>query len=154
MPKPEPLMAAVTACLDALPKVTGDLQQRPDYGASQRQAVQTLDGFKQALLTVQAASDPGTEQLAALASLASGTVLPLLGRLIADNTAISKMGQLNTNRTITPTMATAYNAALSKLQSATQELVAQLGAGGPSLSEPVDWSKADWSRFDSGEFPA
>lgn len=142
MPKSAELTAAVAACLEAVPKVVSDLQGRPDYGTSQKQAVATLDAFKQSLLTLRASEDPDSQQLDGLCGEAGDTVLPLLGQLIADNTAMSKMGQLNTGRTITPEMALAHNTNLAKLQDATQGLVAVLSAqdsGGPPPASPPDW---------------
>lgn len=128
MPSNPKLDQSIKQVLECLPVVIGNIQERPDYNKNPAFAtdVSLLNGFKQDLLIASVALSLSASTMTELQSTATNTILPLVAKQIAANVAITKMGQLNTNRTITPSMATAHNIDLASLQDAVQLLVAYL----------------------------
>ncbi|OAB55347.1 hypothetical protein AY600_00785 [Phormidium willei BDU 130791] len=139
MPLSPSLSETISAVRKDLAKVIEDLQSRPDYGKSQAAAVATFESFDQELTTLQANSAPTAKDYATVQASAQDSVLPLVARLINDNVAITKMMQLNTQRSITPAMAKAHTADLKTLQSDGKTLVAELAAEGGGATKVSAW---------------
>ncbi|MFH1803712.1 MAG: hypothetical protein ABID63_02355 [Pseudomonadota bacterium] len=105
--------------LQLLDTVITELQQRRDFtsitfAVNQKpitapQAVAAFTTYKQEVLTLQSR---GT----AIAEAKSDELLALISAIINSNLVISKMGQLNTKRTIEPGKAISYNKTLTDLQ--------------------------------------
>lgn len=123
----ETLQAMKTA-QTGIQTVIQDLQNRGDYNKHPEflDYVQTFQAYSQSLLTAQLQVSLTTEQKDALIKEGVDTVLPIIEKLIHDNITLSQMGQLNTHRTISPTVALANNVNLQAEQSNIQHLNAQL----------------------------
>lgn len=134
------LNQSIKQTLERLPVVISDIEARPDFNDNPAFAtdIGLLNDFKQALLIVSIAPSLPMSVMAELQSSAEFTVLPLLEHLIIANVAITKMGQLNTNRSISPAMATQHNVNLVALQNAVQTLVACLTAALMPPPPPVE----------------
>lgn len=103
-----------------LDKVINDLEARQDYSSVKFQfidseqsitavnAVQSYNSFKQEVFSQQSNNIPITV-------LSIDEVINITNAIIASNVAIQKMGQLNTNRTITPSTAKEDNVTLKAL---------------------------------------
>lgn len=103
-----------------LDKVINDLEARQDYSSVKFQfidseqsitavnAVQSYNSFKQEIFSQQSNNIPITV-------LSIDEVINITNAIIASNVAIQKMGQLNTNRTITPSTAKEDNVTLKAL---------------------------------------
>ncbi|MCF7965748.1 MAG: hypothetical protein K9L79_09450 [Methylobacter tundripaludum] len=119
---------SIKQVLESLPVVVSDIQERPDYNQNPAFAddIKHLNNFKQELLIANVAPSLSTSAMAELQNTAKNTILPMIENQIAANVAITKMGQLNTNRTITPTLATKLNINLASFQDEVQLLVAYL----------------------------
>lgn len=138
MPQSTELSQVIQTILAALAPVIGDLQTRPDYVKDEKLRLDatTLTGFKQSLLNYQSSSSQTTEQTVALGNEALKIHTPLLTRLFDNNAALSRMGQLNTNRTIPPNVAQASNVNINKLQDALQVLIAQTNTSSSGGTKP------------------
>lgn len=130
MPRSRPaLEQTVAQVLACVPPVVADIQARPDYLKNTPlfdADVGSLQELKQALLNANLCLSPIA--LTELKDRAEFTVLPLLEKWVAANLAISKMGPLNTHRSIPPSLARRHNVNLAALQNAVQLLLAQLSA--------------------------
>lgn len=97
-------------------QVVEDLRDRPDYGADQKKVVTELNGFALLLKKYQATKEPSDALTEEVQKTATTEILPLIDEQISDNVSITKMGQLSTNRTISPAMAKEHNINLEALQ--------------------------------------
>lgn len=132
------LSKAIKTAQEGLTLVIRDLKARPDYSKNPNFAtyVNTFNSFSQDLLNAEAQTTLTQVAKTTLLEKANDVVLPLIEKLINNNIAITQMGTLNLNRTITPTMATANNVNLNAEQTAVQKLVAQLIAT-TSMQDPT-----------------
>ena len=132
------LSKAIKTAQEGLTLVIRDLKARPDYSKNPAFAtyVTTFNSFSQDLLNAEAQTTLTQATKTTLLGKANDDVLPLIENLINGNIAMTQMGALNLNRTITPTMATANNVNMSAEQTAVQDLVAQLNA--TNTQEPTD----------------
>ena len=139
MPQSTELSQAIHTTLAALDPVVDDLHARPDYVKDEKLRLDatSLTGFKQSLLNYLSLSSPTTDQTVALRDEASKIHTPLLTVLFHNNTALSQMGQLNTDRTIEPKLAKANNLNIKKLQDALQVLIAQANASSSGGTKPA-----------------
>lgn len=121
-------LQAMEAAQTGIQTVIQDLQNRGDYNKHPDflDYVQIFQAYSQNLLTAQLQLSLSKAQKDALIKEGSDTVLPIIEKLIHDNITLSQMGQLNTNRTISPTIALANNVNLQAEQSNIQHLNAQL----------------------------
>lgn len=126
----ETVSAALKTAQEDLAKVISDLQERPDYSSNSdfQGYVATFQTYNQLLLTAQAETSLTAGTSTALINGATNDVLPVIQTLIDGNIAMINMGQLNTDRTISPKLATENNANLTAAQSSLQQLVAVLSA--------------------------
>lgn len=133
--KPDTL---IQSTLVQIQKVVKDLQARPDYGPEQKTSVGELNDYALLLQTFEADSAPPLALTQEIQTESVSTILPLVGELIDDNVKITKMGQLNTDRTITPTMAKAHNIDLEALQSDVRQIAVQPDSSGGSSGDDKD----------------
>lgn len=127
MPITDSARRAIDETLGALEPVIPSLEARTDFNMSDapfnvKDVVLFFRGFQQALLNCRAKDDQ--TGVAPLAESTSNRVVPKINELMLSNTALSKMGQLSTKRTIEPKQALEQNAILQKLLTASMQLVA------------------------------
>lgn len=134
----------IQATLNQIQKVIKDLQARPDYGPGQKASVDELNDYALLLQKFEAESAPPLSLTEEIQTESVSTMLPLVGGLIDDNIKITKMGQLSTARTITPTMAKAHNIDLETLQSDIQQIAVQPDSsdGSPDQDKDLDPDQA------------
>lgn len=134
----------IQSTLAQIQKVVKDLQARPDYGPGQKTSVDELNGYALLLQKFEADSAPPLALTKEIQTESMSTMLPLVGSLIDDNIKITKMGQLSTDRTITPTMAKSHNVDLEALQTDIQKITAQpeSGSGSPDKDKDLDPDQA------------
>lgn len=153
MPINPKLTLSINQALESLPIVISDIEQRKDYAKTPEFAtdISLLNGFKQQLMLVKDAASPSSTELAALRNTTVNTILPMVEKLISANVDISKMGQLNLNRTIEPKDALSQNVKLGTLQQACQSLAVCLAETGESPSES-GWEALDDLLNDPQDF--
>lgn len=122
------LSAALKKAREGLPTIVSNIQSRPDYAKRPELAetITLLNNYNLNLLTAEARPILSETEKESLIEESSQTVQPALASLINANLVMSKMGQLNTNRTISPTMALNNNKAMESEQAAIDNLIAQL----------------------------
>lgn len=129
---------AIQSTLAQIRKVVKDLQARPDYGPGQKASVEELNDYALLLKKFEAHSAPPLTLTKEIQTESVSNMLPLVGGLIDDNVKITKMGQLSTARTITPTMAKAHNIDLEALQADIRQIAVQPDAGSSSSGQDED----------------
>ncbi|HEX8989189.1 MAG TPA: hypothetical protein VF816_14620 [Rhodocyclaceae bacterium] len=122
---------AIDDTLAALGPAVASLQDRKDYARKDApfnvpDAVSFFQGYQQALQVCRAKDDQGGA--ATLAEQTGKTVIPKIQDIVSSNLTLSKMGQLNTQRTIEPETALAQNVLLGKLLQASMAFVASAQA--------------------------
>lgn len=116
-----------------IPPVIADTRARPDFSdKALTDLVASLEALSQDMLSLEASKDPSQAVLWSTQS-ASQTAVIGLTDLVNKNTAMSKMGQLNTDRIIPPTTLEQNNKNLNTLIGGLQALVAQLQADSEAM---------------------
>lgn len=118
--------SSVDTVLADLDPVMANLKARPDFDSAMAADLTMLGDFRQKLLLFKSNPSSASATNDVRAGL-NDNVLPFTNSQIAANTKMINMGQLNTQRTISPTTAEANNKALEALQQSGQQLLADLG---------------------------
>lgn len=122
------LDAALKSARAGMAPVIKDIRGRKDYSKTPelQTSVATLNSFDQKLSDAAALKSVPDSTKTSLKTEAEAVSSSVLAKLIDQNTEMSGMGQLNTKRTIEPSVAKAHNAAMVTEQGFLSALVSQL----------------------------
>ncbi|WP_417460467.1 hypothetical protein [Kordiimonas sp.] len=127
MPLNSQFNAAITLVLKNLNPVIQSLKARKDYSNPRapfdvQEKTRDLSAYKQLLMTTQASGSQ--EDADALLAMTKEPIQPDISLMISSNITLSRMGQLNTDRTIEPVTATGQNKLLGSLEDSIMKMVA------------------------------
>lgn len=147
------LLSGLQTAQKGIVLVIRDLQKRPDYSKQPdfKTYVTRFNAYNQALLNALAQSTLSSDMREALVTQSKNDVLPDIEKLIDDNIAQSQMGQLNTNQTISASLALEQNKTLSAEQADIQSLNALLSVDDTTDTKPEQPNTQPSSNGDSPE---
>ncbi len=127
MPLNSQFNEAIASVLKNLNPVIQSLMSRKDFSNPRapfdvQEKTRDLTAYKQLLLTTQASQSQ--EDADALLRMTREPIQPDINLMMSSNITLSRMGQLNTDRTIEPTVALGQNKLLGSLEDSIMKMVA------------------------------
>lgn len=127
MPLNSQFNGAITMVLKNLTPVIQSLMSRKDFSNPRapfdvQEKTRDLSAYKQLLLTTQASGSQ--KDVDALLAMTKEPIQPDIALMMSSNITLSRMGQLNTDRTIEPSVALGQNKLLGSLEDSIMKMVA------------------------------